>query len=192
MKGPQVRTGNDTTHVRRVLAGDKSAFGPILDAHQSSVYRLALRYTGSASEAEDLTQEIFIAVYSSLPRFEGRSALSTWIFRIALNHCLERRRRKRPEVTPFDDLAVMQASKEDGPEAALEKSERRSQVQNAIDSLSPLHRDVVALHELQGLTYQEVAEALNVPVGTVKSRLSNALRRLRDTLSQSIGGELTQ
>ncbi len=180
-------TGSDRRLIDRILSGDKGAFGEILDAHEAPVYRLALRYTDSVSDAEDLTQEIFLAVYTSLPNFQGRSALGTWIYRIALNHCLEFQRKRRLATVPMEEkLMLRNDNREADPVEVAHQKQVTKEVEEALQSLSPLHRDVVVLHELQGLTYQEVADALDVPVGTVKSRLSNAFRRLRDRLSGSM------
>ena len=175
--------GDDRKLVQRILAGERQAFEAILDAHETPVYRLALRYTNSVADAEDLTQDIFLGVYNSLPRFEGRAALGTWIYRIALNHCLEYQRRRKPIPVSYDEgLQLSSRDWRTDPVAVAERTDLATHVEQALHALSPAHRDVVVLHELQGLTYQEVATALDVPVGTVKSRLSNALRRLRDLL----------
>ena len=169
--------------VRRIQAGDRTAFEEILDAYETRVYRLALRFTGNVAEAEDLTQDIFLAIYKGLVAFRGSSALGTWIYRVAMNNCLEYRRKRRLEHLPYDEeLTLLSEDWRSDPEQAAGRQELAAQVEAALSRLSPQHRDVIVLHELQGLTYQEVAAALNVPVGTVKSRLSNAFRRLRDLL----------
>jgi RNA polymerase sigma-70 factor (ECF subfamily) len=169
--------------VDQILAGDRNAFETVLDAYESRVYRLALRYARNVPDAEDLTQEIFLAVYKGLAHFRGQSALGTWIYRVALNHCLEFRRKKRLETLPYEEeLTLVSQDWRENPQEAADRQELSDKVEAAINCLSPVHRDVIVLHELQGLTYQEVAATLNVPVGTVKSRLSNALRRLRDLL----------
>ncbi|HLK57693.1 MAG TPA: sigma-70 family RNA polymerase sigma factor [Chthonomonadaceae bacterium] len=169
--------------VQRIQSGDKQAFESLLDAYETRVYRLALRFTGNVPDAEDVTQEVFLGVYKSLGRFRGSSTLGTWIYRIAMNHCLEYRRKRRLELTPYEEeLTLVTSDWREDPVQSADHRELSEKVEAAINCLSPLHRDVVVLHELQGLTYQEVAETLNVPVGTVKSRLSNAFRRLRDLL----------
>jgi RNA polymerase sigma-70 factor (ECF subfamily) len=175
--------GNDLRLAKRILFGDKKAFETLLDAHETPVYRLALRYADCVADAEDITQEVFLSVYASIGRFEGRSALSTWVYRVALNHCLEYRRKRRLQSVPIEEkLMLRDDNREANPVDSAERRELSEQVEQALNSLSPAHRDVVVLHELQGMTYQEVAATLNVPVGTVKSRLSNAFRRLRDLL----------
>ena len=169
--------------VERIQAGDRSAFVRLLDAYETRVYRLALRFTNSAPDAEDVTQEIFLGVYKGLGNFRGNSALGTWIYRIAMNHCLEFRRKRKLDCMPYgDDLNLATSDWREDPFQSAGRQELSDKVEAALSSLSPLHRDVIVLHELQGMTYQEVAAALDVPVGTVKSRLSNAFRKLRELL----------
>ncbi len=169
--------------IRRIQSGDRRAFEELLDAYETRVYRLALRFTGNVADAEDVTQEIFLGVYKSLPNFRGASTLGTWIYRVAMNHCLEFRRKRRLETIPYEEeLALASVDWRDDPFSVAQKRELSREVEAALSLLSPMHRDVIVLHELQGLTYQEVAATLDVPVGTVKSRLSNAFRKLRDSL----------
>jgi RNA polymerase sigma-70 factor (ECF subfamily) len=169
--------------LRRVQEGDRCAFEQLLDHYETRVYRLALRYANSVPDAEDLTQEIFIGIHRNIGQFGGRSSLSTWIYRVAVNHCLEYRRRKRPECVPYEEeLGLASQSWRDDPVASTTMNELSSEIDTALEKLSPIHRDVILLHELHGLTYGECAETLGVPVGTVKSRLSNAFTRLRELL----------
>jgi RNA polymerase sigma-70 factor (ECF subfamily) len=176
--------------VKRIQGGDRDAFVQLMDAYETRVYRLALRFTGSVPDAEDVTLEIFHGIYRSIGRFRGNSSLGTWIYRIAMNNCLEYRRKRRLDVVPYDEelMSVASTNWRHDPVLSANQMELSEKVEAAINSLSPLHRDVIVLHELQGLTYQEVAATLNVPVGTVKSRLSNAFRRLREQL----GGYVTE
>jgi RNA polymerase sigma-70 factor (ECF subfamily) len=176
-------TGDERQLVVRIQAGDRQAFEQLLDSYETRVYRLALRFTGCVPDAEDVTQEIFLAIYKGIGNFRGNSTLGTWIYRIAMNHCLEFRRKRRLEVLPYDEeLTLASTDWRKDPVQSADRQELSAKVEAAINCLSPMHRDVIVLHELQGLTYQEVAATLNVPVGTVKSRLSNAFRRLRDLL----------
>lgn len=174
---------NEQQLVQQIQAGDRRAFERLLDAYETRVYRLALRFTERIADAEDVTQEIFVAVYKGLGQFRGNSALGTWIYRIAMNHCLEFRRKRKLECLPYDEeLMLPENDWRADPFQSANRHELSERVEAALSCLSPLHRDVIILHELQGMTYQEVAAALDVPVGTVKSRLSNAFRRLRDLL----------
>ncbi|HEV2472111.1 MAG TPA: sigma-70 family RNA polymerase sigma factor, partial [Chthonomonadales bacterium] len=94
--------------IERIQSGDRVAFAALLDSYETRVYRLALRFTGAAQDAEDVTQEIFLAIYNSIGRFQGKSSLGTWIYRVAMNHCLEFRRKRKWDTTPYnEDLAVV-------------------------------------------------------------------------------------
>jgi RNA polymerase sigma-70 factor, ECF subfamily len=169
--------------VRHIQTGDRKAFEVLLDRYEARVYRLALRYADCVADAEDLTQEVFLGIYRNIGGFRGAAALSTWIYRVAVNHCLEYRRRKRPETVVYDDddeLPTMDWRHD--PVQVSTKNDIAAQLERALEHLTPIHRDVVVLHEIQGLTYQECADVLEIPVGTVKSRLFNAFCRLRELL----------
>lgn len=194
LDGAQARlTGHARQEVklaRRVAAGDRKAAAEFVDAHGGRVHALARRFAAGA-DAEDLTQEIFIDIFRSLGGFQGRSQLSTWVYRVAVNHCLRFRDKAPPAALPFDD-AFRHAEAVDGnPVKSAARGELRVEVDKALDTLTDDHRAVVILHELHGLTYSECADALGVPVGTVKSRLSNAFRRLRTLLGAYVCGEET-
>lgn len=180
----------DSQLVQRIHDGDRLAFDALLERYEARVYRLASRFTRGEQDAEDLTQEIFLAVYKSLGRFRGASSLSTWIYRVAMNHCLEYRRKRRLDVVPYTDELSLAADWRDNPESTAGRAELSREVNRALQQLSPQHREVVILHELHGLTYQEVAAILDVPVGTVKSRLSNAFQRLRPLLATYVVGDM--
>lgn len=174
---------DDKRLVRRIQEGDRCAFEALLDRYETRIYRLVLRSVPSVPDAEDLTQEIFLGIYKNIGGFRGESSLSTWIYRIAMNHCLEYRRKKRAECVPYEEEIHLPASDwRTDPVQVTTKRELSTELEKALEKLSPLHRDVILLHEMQGLTYQECAKVLNVPVGTVKSRLSNAFTRLRELL----------
>ncbi len=178
---------SDRRLIAQIQAGERDAFERLLDAYETRVYRLALRYTGTPSDAEDVTQEIFLGVYKSLGKFRGDSSLATWIYRVALNHCLEFRRKHRLDSVSYDEeLRLATMDWRDDPAQSADKGELSARIEAALQCLSAQHREVILLHELQGLTYQEAAKVLNVPVGTVKSRLSNAFRKLRDLLGSYV------
>jgi RNA polymerase sigma-70 factor, ECF subfamily len=174
----------DKTMAHRIATGDRSAFAEFVDLFGPRIQALTRRYTSSHADAEDLTQEIFLDLYRSIGTFRGGSALSTWVYRVALNHCLKHCERK-PAATVELDEAVVEARASAGadPCKSAASSELRDQVHGALDGLSPEHRNVVILHELQELTYSECASILNVPIGTVKSRLYYAFCALRRTLA---------
>ena len=176
--------------VTELRAGSRKAFEELLDTYQDKVYGLAYHMVGPA-EAEDVAQDALIEVCRSVGGFRGDSSLATWIHRVAANVCLEhRRKRKSVTVELDDDLLDPATDAQTDPSRAAELSEIKGSVDEAISRLSDVHRDVVVLHELQGLTYAECANALGVPVGTVKSRLSNAFVKLRELLKNCAEGEV--
>jgi RNA polymerase sigma-70 factor (ECF subfamily) len=175
----------------RIAQGDRRAYEEFVDSYGARVHRLVLRYVDSAADAEDVTQEIFVALYKGIGGFRGESSLATWVYRIATNHCLKYRERAKPSSMALDDLSMAAADGASDPAARAAQRELADRIDGALADLSEQHRDVVVLHELHGLTYGECAAVLNVPVGTVKSRLSNAFRRLRDHLGGYVLGEPT-
>ena len=176
--------------VRRIQQGDRKAFEEFVDAYGARVHRLVRRYVENPTDAEDVTQEIFCDIYRSIGGFRGEAALSTWVYRVAVNRCLRHCKRPHAENLPYDEqLAQADADWHSDPAQVAVKQELSDRVQSAMSKLSPLHYDVVLLCELHGLTYQECASVLGIPVGTVKSRLSHAFRRLRSSLSGYVFGE---
>lgn len=173
--------------LQRLRRGDQAVFGQLMDRYEARIYRLALRYARTPQDAEDITQEVFVAVYQAIPSFKGASSLGTWIYRIALNHCLQYARKKQPEAVPLHD--GLEAPHAEDPVEAASLRCLAADVERALGQLDPPHRDVVILHELHGLTYGECSEVLGIPVGTVKSRLSNAFTRLRQFLKDVRGME---
>jgi RNA polymerase sigma-70 factor (ECF subfamily) len=164
--------------------GQTEAFGMLVRRYQDRLYPTVLRLTGSAEDAHDLLQETFLRAYRKLSLFQGESSFYTWVYRIAVNLALsDRRRRKsarsavdlsgRETFDPADDPA------QTDPAGPLERAERDARVQDALSTLAPDHRAVVVLKDLDGLRYEEIAELLNIPVGTVRSRLHRARNELR-------------
>jgi RNA polymerase sigma-70 factor (ECF subfamily) len=182
---------DDRRLVRRIQQGDRRAFEEFVDSYGSRIHALVRRNVENASDGEDVTQEIFVDLYRSIGSFRGEAALGTWVYRVAMNHCLKHRQRTRPACLPYDEALDAEEDWRADPMRSAARQELSDQVRVALDGLSALHRDVVILHELHGLTYQEVADVLEVPVGTVKSRLSNAFRRLRESLGGYVLGQGT-
>jgi len=180
---------DDKRLAQRIGRGEPRAFEEFLDCYGTRVHRLVRRYVVNESDAEDVTQEIFLDLYRSVGGFRGESSLATWVYRVALNHCLRHRERTRPTTESYEEGLHEPADKRADPARHAARRELSGQVHVALDELSHLHRDVIILHELHGLTYHECAAVLGVPVGTVKSRLSNAFRCLRATLGSYVLGE---
>lgn len=167
--------------------GDPAAFDLVYRRHVEMVYNLALRMTGSEVEAEDLTQEVFLRVHRHLGRFKGRSTLKTWIYRVALNHCRSRLGRRRwfflplAEETTDDDgpPGAVVADPGRGPEAELLARDDARRVARALRRVKPVFRAAVVLRDLEGLSYEEIAEVLGTRVGTVRSRIARGREQLR-------------
>jgi RNA polymerase sigma-70 factor (ECF subfamily) len=179
--------------VEQCRQGDQQAFARLVTLHEGMVLNLAARLLGDMEEAKDAAQEVFLQVYRTLGRFEGRSSLKTWIYRIVVNHCRNRhrwwRRRRRDRSITLDDMSPADAAQLSAHGAAeadpFEECRRREQergVRAAPCALSFDHRTVLLLREVEGLTCEEIAEALGLPEGTVKSRLSRARESLRRCL----------
>lgn len=177
--------------LERIRAGDKSACAQCIERYSPMLYRLALRLTGDASTAEDVVQETFLNAFKAIGSFEGRSSLSTWLYRIAANTALMHVRRAQPlmvsvdEVTTDEDQPVPQALFDWCclPERDFETAETRAELERAIHELPEKLRVVFALRELEGLSTEATAEALGVSPDVVKTRLHRARLWLRERLS---------
>lgn len=172
--------------VRKVLQGDVNAFEKLVTEYEKAVYAITQRMTGNAEDAADMTQETFIKAYNSLSSFRGDSKFSVWLYRIANNVCLDflRSKNRRPTVslsTEDDDGEETQldiADESQSPELLLESSLTRDAVRRGLDSLPPDYKQILLLREIQGLSYEEIAAALGIESGTVKSRIFRARKRL--------------
>jgi RNA polymerase sigma-70 factor, ECF subfamily len=154
----------------------------IVREHYPAVYRFCARRIGP-DLAEDAAQETFLTAQKSLKRFDGRSSFSTWLFGIAHNHCRALSRKRKAE-TPLEDIWLGETMATSGQESQVID---REALRVALAKLSPEHREVVLLHEIEGLSYGEAAEVLGVPAGTVKSRLHHAFLNLRRALGSPDG-----
>lgn len=163
----------DRELVLAFVAGDRSAFEEIIVRYERRVFSVCLRMCGDQEDARDAAQETFVTAYRSLQGFRGDAQLSTWLHRVAVNASLDllRKRSKRPTAV---EVVPEATSDEPGPEEVAVRSDRAAAVHAALAKLSEDHRAVIVLFDLQGLQYPEVAQALDVPVGTVKSRLHRA------------------
>ncbi|MGH9404887.1 MAG: RNA polymerase sigma factor [Terriglobia bacterium] len=181
--------------VARCLAGDDSAWEALLGTYHRKVYNLCYRFTGNVTESEDLTQEIFIKIFQALAAFDPRQAqFSTWLNRISRNHLVDHYRRTRHDraAASLDDEEQdiqPRAGPSSDPRAQVESRERTELVQNALQHLSPDMREVVILRDLQGMEYAEIALVLNVPEGTVKSRINRGRLELAGVLRRILKSE---
>lgn len=176
------RCGTETELDLIALArqGDRRAFGELVRRHRAGVINVVYRMCGDANLAEDAAQEAFIRAWQHLHNYQPRSPFRNWVYRIATNVALDVLRRER-ETVDIDGLPL-EASDEE-PEANVEGEERSERVRQAVLALPPASQTVLVLREYEGLSYQEIADTLNIPMGTVMSRLNYARDRLRKSLA---------
>lgn len=166
--------------IKQVLAGDADAERQLYETHVDRVFRLAYRMTGNATQAEDLTQDIFIRAFNNLARFRGEAMFSSWLYRIATSviySALRKERRKQDHITVREDLSDLDDRSPTG------DPDLRRRLDLAVADLDDTHRLVFVMHDVEGYTHQEIAAAMDTPVGTAKARLSRARGKLRDALA---------
>ena len=181
----------DLSLVERCRANDDAAFSEVVARYKAKIYNYVYRMTGSADDAEDLTQEVFIRMYTSIDSFRGQSSLNTWLFRIAGNLCIDRFRRSKNRVPAYsldeplgDDAQTQEVADETyAPHRLLQNAEMAEQIQTALSKLPEKLRATLLLHDIEGLPYEEIAQIAGCPLGTVKSRLFNARMQLRQHLA---------
>ena len=188
---------SDEELVRRFKAGDQEAFSQLVLRYQDRVFTLCLRWLGEREQAEETTQDIFLALYRSLAEFRGESKFSTWIFRVATNHCKNRRiyriRRAHDRHEPLegpetDDAPPRQiASEGPGTDSRVTRSEAEEILERALGQLDEGQRSILVLRDIEDLPYEEIADILSLPRGTVKSRLHRARAELASILKRMIG-----
>jgi RNA polymerase sigma-70 factor (ECF subfamily) len=176
---------SDEQCVELALAGDDDAFGELVRRWERRIFALAYGILGREEDARDATQETFVAAFRNLGAFRGEAKVSSWLHRIAVNQCITRQRRARVRgetslEAQVEDGGVQFAANDDvNPAADAEGRERTAAVRRAVNALPPELRSVVVMKEFEDLTFQEIADALGVPLSTVKSRLYTALKQLR-------------
>lgn len=182
---------SDADLVMRAQNGATDAFETLVNRYRGRIYAMTLNMTGNDADAWDLSQEVFIKAWRSLGRFEARAQFFTWLYRITHNVVIDwSRRRKIQGGVEFDDAlgtvpeagAVTVPRSTPEPDRAMENRELGARIRDALEQLNPEHRAVILLKEVDGLTYQEIAESVNCAVGTVMSRLFNARKRLQEIL----------
>ncbi len=184
---------DDIRLIDETLAGDRAAFGQLVRKYQGRLFNTMLHVVSVREEAEDVVQEALVQAFLKLETFQRRSALYTWLYRIAFNVSVSRRRRKRVE-TSIDHHQAMTGdepvSTDDGPGQRVLRQEQVDQVREALDTLSEQHRAILVLREIEGCNYDDIADILDLPVGTVRSRLHRARLQLRDQLQQVLREDL--
>jgi len=183
-----MRSENDDIElIERCQRGDQAAFGEIVLRYQDRIYNLCTHLLGNSSEADDLAQATFLKAYRNLDKFQPRAALYTWLYRIAVNTCIDHQRRPffesifRRSATG-EEVVLDHPSSSPSPEKNFENQQLQSALGKALGELSPKLRAVIVLKEIEGLAYQEIAATLEISIGTVKSRISRARVELQGLL----------
>ncbi|MEZ4364999.1 MAG: sigma-70 family RNA polymerase sigma factor [Kofleriaceae bacterium] len=184
----------DPALLRRLRDRDERAFRELVEAHRNAVFNLCYRMLGNRAEAEDLAQEVFIAVFKTIDGFREEAKFTTWLYRVAVNHCKNRikylsRRHDRQqdeldETHPAANDATLGPARAARPDRALESAQLEAQLQAAIASLDEEHRVLVVLRDVEDLSIEEICEITGLPDGTVKSRLHRARAALRKKLER--------
>jgi RNA polymerase sigma-70 factor (ECF subfamily) len=182
---------DDAILIERSQTGDRAAFNALILKHEARAYHYAFRLTRNAEEASDVVGEAFVRIYNALKNFKGNSSFPTWMYRILTNCFLDLRKKDKSKLTTSLDQGTINADSETpreipdsgpGPEEQTEKSERQLHVESAVNSLPEYQRAMIVMYHAENLSYDEIAAALDLPVGTVKSRLNRARLVLREIL----------
>lgn len=171
---------NDTELLARVVDGDHEAFSEIMRAHEGRVFSVCLRIMGNREEALDATQDAFITVFRKAHQFKGKSAVGTWIYRIAVNTCYDQLRKAKRR--PSDPMPDYLDPADEKAEAIVDSAGMRPDIKRALGRLPVEFRAAVVLSDIEGMSMPETAEVLGVPVGTVKSRVFRGRRLLAEQL----------
>lgn len=187
---------SDLDLIRQCRGGAAEAFGVLVERHQDRLYAALVRMLGSAEDAREAAQDAFVHAYQKLDTFQGNSAFSTWLFRIAVNAAFSRRRRSKRYRTSLDgapgevgyDPADTRTDAD--PAQPLEQSETQKLVREALAALPDDYRTALLLKEMDGFRYEEIAEIVGVPIGTVRSRIHRARNELREKLRIALKGQV--
>ena len=187
---------DESVLIARAAEGDRSAFHTLVERHRPLVYRVAFQFAGNHHDADDIAQDVFIKVYQSLARFRQDAQFSSWLYRIAMNACIDHHRRQSPHLASRDtddpDLALGAAPDGcPGPEDQAAGAELGVALQAAIEQLPPRQKLIFLMRHHEGLKLREIASALGLQDGTVKRQLHSAVHRLRRVLAAHGTGMLT-
>jgi len=176
---------SDAECVRKLQRGETDAFETLIRRHQKTIFNLVYRMLGDYDEAAEISQEAFLSAYRAIGNFRGDANFSTWLYRIALNHATTRRKSlntRQQRSVPIENTEPA-SDPHPGPAESMEKKEIRQRVQQALNRLDPDDAAVILLRDLQDVPYEEVARVLEIPIGTVKSRLHRARLALKSELA---------
>ncbi len=183
---------DDAQLIDRTLRGQTEAFGQLVLKYQDRLFNTVFHVVGHAEDARDIVQEAMVQAFLKLDTFQRHSAFYTWLYRIAFNVAITQRRKRRPTVSIDQARETSHMEPVDcreGPAEAVDRKEQRAQVRRAIGQLAEEHRAVLVLREIDGCCYETIAEILDLPIGTVRSRLHRARLELRDALKGMLASE---
>lgn len=184
---------DDTVLIERCQKGDRTAFDELIRRHSERAYKYAFRLTGNAEEASDVVGDAFVRVFNAMKNFKGQSAFTTWLYRIITNCFLDLRKKDRSKQTtsldamlqtPDGEMARQIEDPNRNPYQEAERSSREDRVMYAVDQLAEYQKAMIMMFHVEMLSYEEIAEALDLPIGTVKSRLNRARLSLREILTR--------
>jgi RNA polymerase sigma-70 factor (ECF subfamily) len=183
-------SADDHRLIAECLQGDTAAFGVLVRRYQERLYNTAYRLVGNAEDAYDVVQEAFLSAYQSLDSFKGDSLFFTWLYRIAVNTAISLKRKRRAVVSidggrnGEQGVEAADTSESSHPGHAMEQAEQGRRIHEALGRLSAEHRAVLVMKDMEGQKYETMAEVLQVPIGTIRSRLHRARLELRDLLEK--------
>lgn len=181
----------DIEIVDKILKGEMDAFEQLIDRYQKLIYNLAYRIFNNTSDAEDVTQEVFLKIYRNIEKCSGKQSIKTWIYTITYNTCIDEVRKRKGKNNISLDMTLDSddgeysfevASNEPTPEASLLNKEGIKEIEEAINQLNEVNKSLVFLRDIKGLSYNEISEIMDMNIGTVKSRLNRARNKLKNIL----------
>jgi RNA polymerase sigma-70 factor (ECF subfamily) len=177
-------THDEQTVLQRIQNGETSAFREFVELYKKKVYYLALDYTGNHHDAEDMSQEVFMKAFASIKDFRGDSKVSSWLYRITVNTCLDRARRKPLQLVELNEEVIQsQPHSKTNPEQEIHRKRTKERIDAALQQLPPKQRSIFVLRHYNELSLKDIAEVLGVAEGTVKAQLFRAIKKLQKELS---------
>jgi len=167
--------------VQACLAGNRDMFEELVKRYKNLVYSVILRMVNDHEEANDLAQDVFIKIYKNLDKYYPEFKFSTWVMRIATNHVIDYRRKKKQETVPIEDVEFS-LSTEESPEVAYIRREQKEELKKIVGDLPDMYKIPIVLYHEQGLSYQEISEIINEPLSKVKNRIFRGRRMLKESL----------
>ncbi|WP_228551130.1 RNA polymerase sigma factor [Sporosarcina cascadiensis] len=176
----------DVQWVREVLAGNKQAYAHIIDKYKNPLYAVILRMTRNPQDAQDFVQDAFLKVYYQLDKYKETGSFSSWLYRVAVNHCMDEFRKKRHQAVP-SEFAEEQAVDRNHPEVVFLKKEKQRQLERLLATLPEDERLIILLRYANELSYEEISEVTDTPLSTVRNKLHRAKKKMRETVKREGG-----